>query len=182
IIGPDTARVVLVEFADPNCPACRRAHPEVKALLERFEGKIQYAFRTLPLYQIPGHETSINLGLALEYAAEKGRHKEMMDVIFDPQNTDMIKTDAGVLQAVKNAGLDSTEFSRILEEADEEAAAKRQELFDKLGVDFSTAQSWGIRSTPTFILYTEGSRPKAMYFGSVLRSLSIEPLASLLEK
>ena len=37
LLGPETARVVIVEYGDFECPNCGQAYPAVKLLLRHFE-------------------------------------------------------------------------------------------------------------------------------------------------
>ncbi len=70
--GPDNAKVTIVEFADINCPACRRSIPELKEITTKYNGKIRFAFRHIPLHMLPGHETSIEAAMIAEHAAMEG--------------------------------------------------------------------------------------------------------------
>jgi protein-disulfide isomerase len=47
--------VQLVEFGDYDCPHCRKAHPIVRQLKERFAEKIHFRFRNFPLSRIHPH-------------------------------------------------------------------------------------------------------------------------------
>jgi thiol-disulfide isomerase/thioredoxin len=49
IKGPVDAPVTFVEFADFQCPYCRRAHPTVARLLMEYQDEVRYVFRDFPL-------------------------------------------------------------------------------------------------------------------------------------
>ena len=49
-MGPDDAKVVLVEFLDPECEACRAFHPFVKQLMADYSGKIKLVVRYAPFH------------------------------------------------------------------------------------------------------------------------------------
>ena len=44
-VGPDDAKVQLVEFFDPACETCAQFHPYVKEIMKENEGKIQLVLR-----------------------------------------------------------------------------------------------------------------------------------------
>jgi len=49
-IGPDDAKVQLVEFFDPACETCAQFHPYVKEIMKENEGKIQLVLRYAPFH------------------------------------------------------------------------------------------------------------------------------------
>jgi protein-disulfide isomerase len=68
--GPATAKVTIVEFADFQCPFCKRVDPVLVQLRETYGDKIRIVWKNLPL------EFHKNAGpaaeLALEARAQKG--------------------------------------------------------------------------------------------------------------
>lgn len=48
-LGPADAQVVLVEFADYQCPFCADEQPVVTRLLENYAGQLRFAFKQFPL-------------------------------------------------------------------------------------------------------------------------------------
>ena len=54
-LGPDDARVTLVEYGDFQCPNCGQAYPAVKLLLKRFEHRARFVFRHFPLTDVHAH-------------------------------------------------------------------------------------------------------------------------------
>ena len=49
-IGPDDAKVKIVEFLDPECEACSKMAPIVKQLMSEYEGKVQLIVRYMPYH------------------------------------------------------------------------------------------------------------------------------------
>jgi protein-disulfide isomerase len=45
VVGPATARVVVVEYGDFECPDCARAYYAMKIVLKRFEHRMCFLFR-----------------------------------------------------------------------------------------------------------------------------------------
>src|SRR5215469_8386854 len=45
VTGAPHAVATVVEYGDFECPNCKQAQPAVKMLLERFTGRVRFAFR-----------------------------------------------------------------------------------------------------------------------------------------
>ncbi|NOZ82663.1 MAG: thioredoxin domain-containing protein, partial [Euryarchaeota archaeon] len=83
-IGPEDAPVVMIEFSDYQCPYCRKFWNEtLRALLERYEGKIRYVYRDLPIEAI--HPYALKAAEAANCAGEQGKYFEYHDVLFERQ-------------------------------------------------------------------------------------------------
>lgn len=177
--GDPKAKVVLIEFADVNCPACRSISPQVHKLVKGMP-TMAYAFRSLPLFNIPGHETSIQAAMACEFAAEHGKYREMHEKLFEEGNKERVKSVSGIVSIAREIGLDSRALSQLLNGKAEEAVSDK--LMEKVTEDFNLAQSYKVSSTPTFILYADGHGAKAMTFSEVERALATEPYLSLLKQ
>lgn len=52
--GNPSAEVVVVEFFDPECEACRQVHPIMKRLIKEYENKAKFVFRYMPLHRGSG--------------------------------------------------------------------------------------------------------------------------------
>lgn len=84
-IGTPSAKAVLVEYSDFQCPACALYNPFVKQLLKDFDGKIFYVYRFFPLTQI--HKNA-NISSYAAYAAHlQGKFGLMQDLLFENQKT-----------------------------------------------------------------------------------------------
>lgn len=79
-IGPDDAKVHLVEFMDPECESCRRLHYEVKNLLNVYGDKLQVIIRYAPFH--PNSKMAIKI---LEAARLQGKYLETLEVLFKYQ-------------------------------------------------------------------------------------------------
>ena len=50
--GSAQAPVVIVEFADFQCPYCRQVEPTITSLLDKHKGRVSLAYRDFPLFSI----------------------------------------------------------------------------------------------------------------------------------
>lgn len=71
-LGPPSAKVVIVEFADFACPACKQMFPKLEKLQKSLPG-VRLVFRNLPQPNIRGHEASREGALYGLRAQAKGR-------------------------------------------------------------------------------------------------------------
>ena len=65
--GNPQAAVVLVEYADYQCPYCGEAFPLVKRLQQRFGDDLCVVFRNFPLVEM--HPQALPAAIVAEYAA-----------------------------------------------------------------------------------------------------------------
>lgn len=84
--GNANSPILVQEFADLQCPACRSAHTSVKEpLLAQYGSQIQFEFVHFPLRQI--HRYALPAAMAAECAADQGRFWEYIDHVFENQDT-----------------------------------------------------------------------------------------------
>jgi protein-disulfide isomerase len=82
ILGPETAKVVLVQYGDFECPTCGQAFPAVKMLLKKFEHRLRFVFRHFPLTAHPNAEVAAE---AAEAAGAQHKFWPMHDLLFQNQ-------------------------------------------------------------------------------------------------
>lgn len=78
------ASVVVMEYSDFQCPACRSYYPMVKQLTTEFEDRAIFVFRHFPLLSI--HPNAEFAARAAEAAGEQGKFWEMHDILYEKQN------------------------------------------------------------------------------------------------
>jgi protein-disulfide isomerase len=135
--GPEDAPVLIVEFADYECPYCQRIHPELKKLEEEFAGKVAVAFKDFPL---PMHAHAEKAAEASRCAAEQGNFWDFHDLLFD--NAPKFEP-AQLKEHARALKLDAARFDHCLD-AGEQAAAVRK--------DFAEGQRLGLTGTPSFFI------------------------------
>jgi len=105
-IGNADAPVTLVEFADYQCPYCKRFHSDAYAQLKKDyidTGKVRFVSRDLPL---EFHPFALRAAEEVRCAADQGKYWEFRDALFsnaDPPNDDVIKKTATTLSLDQNA-------------------------------------------------------------------------------
>lgn len=81
-VGPDSADVTMVVFADFQCPACRRLATYLRALRAEFPGRLRYVHRHFPLSRHPHARPAAH---AAECAARQDRFGAMQRTLYREQ-------------------------------------------------------------------------------------------------
>ena len=152
ILGAAHASVAVVEYGDFECPNCKQAAPAVKMLLERFKGRIRFAFRNFPLEEV--HPHALWAAEAAESAGAQDRFWPMHDLLFESQphlKLPQLRTYAERLQL---------DMSRYDLEMDDHVYLQR------VREHMQSGRESGVRATPTF--FVDG-KVKDVSFG--MRSL-----------
>ncbi len=84
IKGNATSSVVIVEYSDFQCPACRTYYPVTKELIAEFGNQIAFVYRHFPLTSI--HKNSEFAAQAAEAAAKQDKFWQMHDLLFEKQD------------------------------------------------------------------------------------------------
>ncbi len=137
--GNPGAPVLLVEFADFQCPACRAARPIVEEALKKHQGQTRLVFKNFPLSI---HQYGEKLARSARAAQAQGKFWEMYGALFD--NQDRISP-AVIDELAKGLGLDMAKFQK---DSESEAVA------DSVSRDRKQGERLDIQSTPT--LYING--------------------------
>ncbi|MEK7642272.1 MAG: DsbA family protein [Patescibacteria group bacterium] len=81
--GNKDAKVVLMEYSDFQCPACKSYYPIIRQLVTEFGGEIAFVYRHFPLTSI--HPNAEFAARAAEAAGKQGKFWEMHDLLFEKQ-------------------------------------------------------------------------------------------------
>lgn len=137
--GNPGAPVLLVEFADFQCPACRAARPVVEEALKKHDGQARLVFKNFPLSI---HQYGEKLARTARAAQLQGKFWEMYAALFD--NQERIAPPV-IDELAKGLGLDMAKFQKDVES---EAVA------DSVSRDRKQGERLDLQSTPT--LYING--------------------------
>jgi protein-disulfide isomerase len=159
--GVANAPVTLVMFSDFECPFCKRTHPTVNQLLEKYAGKIKLVYRDLPLDSI--HPQARRAAEAARCASAQGKFWQYYDVLF----TESPKLGSEDLKRyAAQIGIDPKKFDDCL------SAGTYKELVQK---DADEAVSLGINGTPAFFINGRpltGAQPYEMFARLIDEELS----------
>lgn len=141
IRGPKDAPITLVEYSDFECPFCSRGYETVQALLQKYNGKIRFIYKHLPLSFHEQAMISARYYEAIRLQDEK-KAFAFHDEVF--KNQRKLKNGEAFLQATaKQVGAD---MARLKKDLGSDAVTKRIEE------DQKEAANFGMQGTPGFLL------------------------------
>ena len=107
--GPASAPIAVVEWADFECPHCRRVGPILEKLVEEFPGMVRFFFKFYPLQ---GHHHGDSTARAAAAAMKQGKFWEMHHALFDHQEA---LEPRDLEKYAKEIGLDVAKFKADME-------------------------------------------------------------------
>jgi protein-disulfide isomerase len=135
--GAPNAPVVLVEFADFQCPACRAARQLVDEAMKKHDGQVRLVFKHFPLGM---HQFAEKAARGARAAQAQGKFWEMHGALFDNQER---LSPAVMDELAKGLGLDMAKFQKDL---DSETTA------DAVTRDRRQGERLDLQSTPTLFV------------------------------
>jgi len=152
-LGSRDAKIVIVEFADFQCPFCSRVEATMQELLTQYPGKIKIVWRHRPLAFHP------DAHLASEAAVEAFRQKgndafwAYRTMLFKNQSSSGGLKKKALLEYAEQLGLDRSRFAAALEDHRDSAV---------VDADSAVADAAGINGTPSFVIngvFISGAQP-----------------------
>jgi protein-disulfide isomerase len=136
VLGPKTAQVTLVEFADYECPYCQKVAADVKKLKADYGDRVAFTYKDFPL---PMHARAEKAAEATRCASKQNKFWEFHDEIFRSKelDVDQLKAQARALK------LDATEFDKCLDSGQGAIPVAR---------DKKEGMRLGITGTPSFFI------------------------------
>ena len=144
-VGPDSAKVEIMEFSDFECPWCGRfaivQMPDVRQRLLP-TGRVRWRFVNFPLQ---GHQKSPYAHLAAACANEQGKFWEMHDLIYTNQEewVNSASYERLLDGYAARAGLDKTRY---------DSCVKERRAWGQVLADKALGDSLGLDGTPTFFV------------------------------
>jgi len=158
--GDASAKVSLVEFADYECPHCKRFQPVLRQILDEFRGEVKLYFKHYPL---PQHTNARLAAEAAAAAQKQGKFWPFEEKLWANQDN---LTPAELEKYAKETGLDLTKFRADLESPAVKARVQK---------DRTEGAAAGISSTPT--LFINGREYSGTHDTESLRDWIKEELA-----
>jgi protein-disulfide isomerase len=141
IRGNPEASILIEEFSDFQCPACKSAQGVVDLVVSKYSDQVKFIYYHFPLTQI--HPLAFRAALAAECANDQGKFWEYHDLLFLSQPK-FSRTE--LLSYAEGLGLDSQSFTACLDERAKDQVIK---------TDMAEGNSRNIQGTPTFFVNGE---------------------------
>ena len=137
-IGNHSAKAVLVQYGDFECPTCGQAYPAVKMLLKKFGHQMCFVFRHFPL--TGPHPNAEPAAEAAEAAGAQHKFWQMHDLLYENQ----------LHLKPKNLRHYAEQIELDLERYDYEI--KDQVYRQRVNEHVDSGRRSGVRSMPAFFL------------------------------
>jgi protein-disulfide isomerase len=135
VLGNPEGDVTIVEFFDYNCPYCKRAMPEVQAVLES-DANVRLVYREWPILG----EASVYATRAALASRVQGKYEEMHWALMGMKGR---VGEERVMKVAKDLGLD---LDRL------RADMQSPEVEEHIATSMQLAQALGFNGTPSFVI------------------------------
>lgn len=158
VLGARDAAIIVQEYSDFQCPACKAAAPEVKRLVETYGDSVRFEYHHYPLTQ--RHANAFSAALASECANDQGKFWEMHDKIFEKQDQ---LTKGNLKSMAGELGLDQPSFDACLDS---------RAHTDTVNADMERGNQLGVSGTPTF--FVNGTETKLADLEKAIQDLLVK--------
>ena len=150
IRGNPAAPVKLVEFADTECPLCKRFHPALQRVVDDYPGKVAWVFRHFPIAEI--HPKAPKEHEATECAAELGGEAAFwayLDRLYEITPSNDRFDPAELPRIAQHVGLERAPFEQCLRSGRHAA---------RVAADVADARAAGAPGTPYSVIVAPNGR------------------------
>jgi len=160
--GNKDAPITLIEYSDFECPFCSRGYNTVMELMKKYEGKIRFAYKHLPLSFHPQA-----MPAAQYYEAIRLQDTEKAWKFHDAIYKDQRKLQNGEAFLKATAKDLKVDMAKLAKDVKSDVVQKR------IDADMAEAAKFGFQGTPGFLLNgvpVKGAYP-ASHFDSLIEEL-----------
>ena len=139
--GNPDAKVVIIEYADYNCPGCKVADPAIKAAVDTYKNDVLLVMRNFPLPTL--HPNARAAAAAAEAAGLQDKYLEMHNRLYETstswQSLSIQKRSQAFDQYATEIGLDIKKFRTDMES---------DSIKSKINYDVALGKKAGVTGTP----------------------------------
>lgn len=162
-LGREDASIVIDEYSDFQCPACKVANVLVKNWDEQYGANIRINYRHLPLQQI--HQYAFGAALASECANDQGKFWEYHDLLFGYQEVGLqVST---LKEIAQNLKLDTEKFNACLDSKAHKGIVNN---------DLKKASQLNLNGTPSFLYNGNYVKDRGAIEGMIRKDLGLPAL------
>ena len=134
--GKDPA-IIMVEFADFECPACIAVHPFLEDIYKKYGKEMQMVFKHFPLDTHPNAKIAAQAAYA---AQQQGHFWKMHKLLFESRGR---LTEPDLVKYAEEIGLDLNKFKKDLHAPEAKERVKQEK---------KQGESLGVTGTPTIYI------------------------------
>lgn len=168
IRGKASADVSLIEYTDFECPFCKQFHGTPTALLDRYQGRVNWVIRNFPLaFHDPAARKEALAGECVARLGGNDAYWKYADSVFanTKSNGGGLPEDKSVEKLAEATGVKSAALTKCM---NDDAAIKRVEQ------DVADGNAAGVSGTPTTIVRNNKTGASEAVVGA-MPSGGIEP-------
>lgn len=136
IRGVPEAPVLMVEYADYECPYCQQVQPLLDRLEKEYKGKLAFAYKAVPL---PNHPHAQKASEAARCAGVQGKFWEYHDLLYKTKQLDVVN----LKDSARSLKLEGDAFDKCLDSGDQADIVKAQ---------LKEGEALGLPGTPSFFI------------------------------
>lgn len=143
VLGPDTAKVTVIEYASATCPHCAEFYNQTFITLKKEyidTGKIRFVLREFP------HDDAALAAFMVARCAPKEKYFPLIDVFFATQPEWTQNPAEGLSKIAQQAGFTKENF---------EACLKNETMAKDILAVRTKAEGFGVTGIPTFFVNGE---------------------------
>jgi len=130
------APVVLVEYADYECPYCQQIQPALTKLESEYKGRIAFAYKDMPL---PMHHHAEKAAEATHCAQVQGKYWEYHDALAASRQLDI----PALKETARELKLNGDAFDKCLDNGEQSGTVAHE---------LAEAQALGLQGTPSLFV------------------------------
>ena len=134
--GLPNAPVVLVEYADYECPYCQQMEPVLDRIEAEYKGKVALAYKDVPL---PMHPRAPKAAEAAHCAGAQGKYWEYHDRLYSSKQLEVPQ----LKEHARALNLDTAAFDKCLDSGQQAGVVKTQ---------MAEGQALKLQGTPSFFI------------------------------
>jgi protein-disulfide isomerase len=136
-VGPATAPVTIVQFAEYQCYYCNLVNPTLEKVKEQYGDKVRIVWKDYPL---SNHGRAVPAAVAAHCAGEQGKYWEMSRLLLQNQHA---LSDSDFTGYAADLGLAAEPFQACT------TSGRYESLVQE---DFKAGNDVGVQATPTFFV------------------------------
>ncbi|MCP4294121.1 MAG: thioredoxin domain-containing protein [Proteobacteria bacterium] len=168
LFGNNRSKVMVLEFSDYQCPFCSKVQSTLDKLKARYNGRVTFAYRHLPL---PFHSEADEAAIAVECIRDQGKFEEYHRLLYQNQRK---QQNEDLKKYAKSVGIkDQTQFEKCLES---------EKYRSRVQHDIEVASSFGMNGTPSFAVGVIDPDARIINGETLSGALPIDLFISKIEK
>ena len=145
--GKRDSKVLVIEYADPQCPGCAAMMPKMDAIYEKYKDKVAFVYRHYP---ISSHQNAVSAAVAIEAAGKQGYFWEMLEALFDDQVSWVYKSGGSLtlayIEIFKDVTDDEGDVTQFKKDLNDSNLEKKVNFDKKQGIKIE------LEATPTVVV------------------------------